>query len=107
MPAISLKSDYAIIEKSPSTGNLATFSTNKAQERILCKEMLSSQIRRQVSPYSKIYNDETRIVLGTFNVLAKELQTDDAVKWKDYKYSVQTITCNATPIGNYFYIELK
>lgn len=107
MPAIPLKSDYAIIEKSPREGNESRFSTGKGKESIICKEIWDRRLTRQVEPYSKVFNDETTVVLHTYNELAKELQSDDAITWKNYKYSVQSIRPICTGIGYFYEIELK
>jgi len=91
MPVNPFGSKKAVISKSPGEGNKAKFSNGKAEAEIIAWEVWNSRYKRQYSPQSKIYGDETTLVVRTRNPLAKELESDDGLKWEGYTYSVQEI----------------
>lgn len=91
MPIKPFQSDSAVLTKSPRYGAKERFSTGNDSEEIIAWEVWNSRIRRQVTPYSKIINDETVCVLRTHNPLAKELETDDGLTFQGYAYSVQSV----------------
>lgn len=91
MPIQPFGSDKAVITKSPRYGNLEKFSTGNASEEILAWEVWNSRYKKQVSPYSKIINDETTCILRTHDARAGELESDDSLTFKGYTYSVQSV----------------
>lgn len=91
MPVNPFGSKKAVISKSPGEGNKSKFSNGKAETEIIAWEVWNSRYKRQYSPQSKIYGDETTLVVRTRNPLAKELESDDGLKWEGYTYSVQEI----------------
>ena len=91
MPVFPFGSCKAILTKSPTYGNAERFSNGKAKVEVVAWEVWNSRITRQVSPQSKIYNDETTCVIRTHNQRAGELEPDDSVYFDGYDYSVQSI----------------
>lgn len=98
MPIQPFGSGNAVLIKSPRQGNDERFSTGKPTEKIIAWEVWNSRYKRQVSPYTKIYNDETTCILRTHDKLAMELQSDDGVKFNGYTYSVQSVHPVKTPL---------
>lgn len=99
MSIIPINSIKAILTKSPRQGNAERFSTGTDSVEIIAWEVWNSRYKRQVSPYSKVYNDETTLIVRTHNKLALELQSDDALTFKGYTYSVQQVHPVKTPLG--------
>lgn len=91
MPLNPLGSGKAILTKSPRYGNKERFSNGLQNAEIIAWEVWNSRYKNQVSPYSKIYNDETACILRTHNKYAFELQSDDSVSFGGYTYSVQSV----------------
>lgn len=91
MPIQPFGSGKAIISKSPRQGNNERFSTGNTTEEILVWEVWNSRYKKQVSPYSKIINDETTCVVRTHDARAAELESDDSLTFEGYTYSVQGV----------------
>lgn len=91
MPIIPYNSRRAIITKSPRYGNKNLFSTGASSAEITVWEVWNSRYKRQVSPHSKIINDETTCIVRTHCAIAAELQSDDGLKLDGYTYSVQSV----------------
>lgn len=99
MPIQPFGSDNAELIKSPRYGNEEKFSTGEKSVTISVWEIWNSRYKKQVSVYSKIYNDETTCIVRTHNKLAMELQSDDSVKFNGYTYSVQSVHPVKTALG--------
>ena len=99
MPLNPFHSETVTLKKSPRYGAETFFSTGKKEEKIVAWEVWNSRMTRQVAAQSKMYNDETTLVLRTHNSLAKELQPEDAVVYGGYSYSVQTARPVKTALG--------
>jgi len=99
MPIQPFGSGRAILIKSPRQGNEGRFSTGTPTVEIVAWEVWNSRYKRQVSPYTKIYNDETTCILRTHDKRAMELQSDDGINFNGYTYSVQAVHPVKTPIG--------
>lgn len=99
MPIHPFGSEKTKIIKSPKLGNDTVFSNGKSEVEIIAWDVKNTMYRRQYSAYSKVYNDETVLVLRTHNPVALELETDDTVVWQDYAYSVQEVHQVDVPIN--------
>lgn len=99
----------ATLAKNPRSGNRDTFSNGKKTVEIKAWEVWNSRYRRQTMPQSKLYSEESTLVVRTHDPLAGELQTDDSLTFNGYKYSVQSIHPVETPIGRRkdYEVELK
>ena len=99
MPIQPLGSKRITLTKASNEGNNPTFSNGKPTVEIIAWEMKNTRQKRQYSPYSKIYNDETALLLRTHNPFAQELESDDSVKWEGRNYSVQSVRPVDVPLG--------
>ena len=99
MPIHPRGSAIVTITKSPRYGNRDTFSNGEKSVKIKAWTVWNSAYRRQVSPQSRVYNDETTLVVRTHNPLAEELQTDDSLEMDGYSYSVQQVHAVETALG--------
>ena len=99
MPIQPLGSEKITLTKSPSEGNNERFSNGKESVSIIAWEVKNTKIKRQYSPYSKIYADEVTLVLRTYNAFANELESDDSATWEGKAYSVQSVKPLDAPLG--------
>lgn len=91
MPVHPFGSDTVRLTKSPKEGNKPRFSNGKDTVDIIAWDLKNSKHKRQYSAYNKVFNDETMLVLQTFNPMALELESDDSATWEGKSYSVQEI----------------
>lgn len=99
MPIYPFGSGIATIIKSPEEGNKPHFSNGEKAVDIIAWDVKNTSVKRQYSPYPKIYNDELSLSLQTYDCLAIELQSDDSVTWEGKSYSVQSVQPLEKPIG--------
>lgn len=99
MPLHPFGSEKITLTKSPHEGNRPTFSNGKVTAEIIAWDVKNSIYKRQYSPYSKVYNDETQLVLRTYDPLALELESDDSATWEGKPYSVQEVHIVDVPLG--------
>jgi hypothetical protein len=99
MPIHPFGSETVTLTKSPDEGNKPRFSNGKAIVSIIAWDAKNTTVKRQYSPYSKIYNDEVTLQLQTYDELAMELQSDDSATWEGKSYSVQSVQPLNKPIG--------
>ena len=97
MPVHPFGSKQVTLTKSPDEGNNPRFSNGKQSVNIIAWDVKNSTIKRQYSPYSKIYNDEVTLQLQTYDALA--MQSDDGATWEGKSYSVQSVQPLDKPIG--------
>ena len=83
-------SGKAVLSKSPSEGK-TIFSNGKATAEIVAWEVWNSRVKRNYSAYSKVYNDQTTLVVRTHDPIAEELECDDGLMWNGYTYSIQEV----------------
>ena len=91
MPLKPFNSGPAEIQKAPKFGNEPYFSTGNDKETIIVWEVWNTRYKRAVNVLSKVINDETTAVFRTHAEIAKELQTDDSLKFDGYTYSIQEV----------------
>ncbi len=99
MPIDPFGSGKAVLIKSPRQGNDERFSSGNSSEEIVAWEVWNSRYKRQVSPHTKIYSDETTCITRTHDKLAAELQSGDSVKFNGYTYSVLSVHPINTVLG--------
>ena len=91
MPIHPFGSEKITLTKSPREGNKGRFSNGKQTVEIIAWDVKTSMYKRKYSPYSKVYNDETQLVLRTHDPIALELQSDDKATWEGKSYRVQEV----------------
>ncbi len=99
MPIHPFGSEKVTLTKCPEEGNKPRFSNGKASVSIIAWDVKNAAMKRQYSPYSKVYNDEYTLILQTHNPLAMELQSDDSATWEGKSYSVQAVQPLDRPLG--------
>lgn len=99
MPIHPFGSERVTLTKSPDEGNNPRFSNGKTSVSIIAWDAKNSTVKRQYSPYSKVYNDEVTLNLETYDAFAAELQSDDSATWEGRAYSVQSVQALDKPIG--------
>lgn len=99
MPIHSFGSERVTLTKSPDEGNKPRFSNGKQSVEIIAWDVKNATVKRQYSPYSKIYNDETALTLQTHAPIAMELQSDDTATWEGKPYRVQAVQPLEKPLG--------
>jgi hypothetical protein len=99
MPIYPFGSEKVTLTKNPAEGNKPRFSNGKQAVDIIAWDVKNTAVKRQYSPYSKIYNDEKTLTLQTHDPLALELQSDDSAKWGGKEYSVQGVQPLDKPLG--------
>ena len=99
MPIHPFGSEKVTLTKCPDEGNNARFSNGKQSVDIIAWDVKNTMVKRQYSPQSKIYNDETMLTLQTHNTVAMELQSDDSATWEGKSYSVQSVQPLDAPLG--------
>ena len=99
MPIHPFGSERVTLTKSPDEGNNPRFSNGKTSVSIIAWDAKNSTVKRQYSPYSKVYNDEITLNLETYDAFAAELQSDDSATWEGKSYSVQSVQPLDKPIG--------
>ncbi len=99
MPIHPFGSETITLTKSPREGNRPRFSNGKQSVEIIAWDVKNSLYKRQYSPHSKVFNDETRLVLRTHDPVALELETDDSATWEGIPYSVQEVHLVDVPLG--------
>ena len=99
MPIHPFGSGTATLIKCPEEGNKQHFSNGSKYVDIIAWDEENTKVRRQYSPYSKVYNDELLLELQTYDSYAMELQSDDSVTWEGKSYSVQSVKPVEKPIG--------
>ena len=109
MSVRAFREKKAIIEKNPRSGNRVAFSNGEKAVEIKAWEVWNSCYRRQTMPQSKLYSEETTLVVRSHDSFVGELQTDDCFIFNGYKYSVQSVHPVETPIGRKkdYEVELK
>lgn len=75
------------------------FSDGRTTAEIIAWEVWNSRYKRQTSPQTNVYNDETTCIVRTHDKLAAELESDDALTIDGYTYSVQEVHPVVTPLG--------
>lgn len=100
---ISPRGKRAVIEKSPRYGNVTAFSTGNVREEIVAWEVPNSTLLQQIRTQSKVVADQVTKIVRTHSALGGELQSDDALTFDGYTYSVQTVR----PVPTCFTLDSK
>ena len=99
MPIQPFGSEWITISKEPNCGNETHFSTGKDKERILAWDVKNSRVKSKNTAYAKVYSENVKVVIQTYNRLALELETDDKATWEGKNYSVQSVQPKDVPLG--------
>lgn len=99
MPIQPFGAEQIILTKSPSEGNKPRFSNGKSTISINAWDVKNSRVKTKNTAYTKVYNDETRLSIRTYDPIALELETDDMATWEDKPYRVQAVQGFDIPLG--------
>lgn len=75
------------------------FSNGKKEIRIKGWEVYNSRKKTRTSYVSKVYSDETRLIIRTHSRLAAEITPDDELNYDGYAYSVQDVAKIKTAVS--------
>lgn len=109
MPLIPFNAQEIVVKKTKYSER-QLFSNGKKDIAIKAWEVYSSRKKIRTSYVSKVYNDETRLILRTHDKLALQITPDDELTYDGYAYSVQDIAQAKTPISlssTLYEIQLK
>lgn len=91
MPIERLGTKPLRLIKNPRSNNRETFLNGRNAVDGKGWEVWNSRYRRGTVPQSSLYSEETVCVVRTRCPFAAELQTDDALVFDGYTYSVQEV----------------
>lgn len=109
MPLTPFNAQDIVVKKTKySERNL--FSNGRKKIKIRGWEVYSSRRKIRTGYVSKVYNDETRLIIRTHDKLAVEISPDDELTYDGYAYSVQDTVEVKTPVSltsSLYEIQLK